>query len=146
MKRILTSLLICLVFLVIYSSCSTEAHPISYGSDACHFCMMTIVDKQHAAQIVTKKGKPFKYDAIECMMNDLKRREDGTIALYLVSDYSKPGRLIDARLAHFIISEAIPSPMGEFLSAFSEEEKAKEKVTNLGGMYYDWAGLIEEFE
>jgi copper chaperone NosL len=30
---------------------------------------MTIVDKVHAAEIVTKKGKVCKFDATECMIN-----------------------------------------------------------------------------
>ena len=29
---------------------------------------MTIVDRQHAAEAVTSKGKVFKFDAIECMV------------------------------------------------------------------------------
>ena len=42
-------------------ACSVEPKPINYGRDACHFCKMTIVDNQHAAEIITLKGKAFKY-------------------------------------------------------------------------------------
>ncbi len=59
-------LLLSLLFFVV--GCSVEESPINYGKDACNFCKMNIVDKQHAAEIVTSKGKPFKYDAIECMV------------------------------------------------------------------------------
>ena len=38
-------------------ACSQEPKPIEYGTDACHFCRMTIVDKVHGAEIVTDKGK-----------------------------------------------------------------------------------------
>ena len=64
------SIFILTISLVLIISCKVEESPINYGQDACKFCKMTIVDKQHAAEIVTKKGKPFKYDAIECMVRD----------------------------------------------------------------------------
>ena len=35
------------------TACSAEPEPIAYGSDACDFCRMNIVDKTHAAQLVT---------------------------------------------------------------------------------------------
>ena len=100
-------------------ACSVEPKPILYGSDGCHFCKMTIVDRQHAAQIVTNKGKVFNYDAIECMLNDLDSKDEQKIALILVNDYDAPGQLTDARDASYLISKAIPSPMGAFLTGFS---------------------------
>ncbi len=70
--------LVVLIFLVsqLLSSCQPRPEPIHYGQDACDFCRMTIVDKQHAAQMVTEKGRVYKYDAIECMLNDLKTGTD----------------------------------------------------------------------
>ena len=52
------------------AACTVAPVPINFGSDGCHFCKMTIVDKQHAAELVTSKGKAYKYDAIECMIDD----------------------------------------------------------------------------
>lgn len=136
-----------IIFLITFTcACSIAPRPINYGSDACHYCKMTIVDKQHAAQIVSQKGKSFKYDAIECMMNDINRRDVMSIAEFLVADYNNPGKLLDARKAHFLISKAIKSPMGEFLSAFSSEQLVREKVGLLGGKYFSWQTLRQEFE
>jgi copper chaperone NosL len=126
--------------LLLLVACSTQPQPMYYGIDACVFCKMTIVDRQHAAQLVTVKGKAYKYDAIECMMNDLKRWDLPDIAHYLVTDYSNPGVLTNAITADFLISEEIPSPMGEFLTAF-------EKMPNTyQGVSYDWISLKDEFE
>ena len=47
-----------LIFLI---GCTVSPKPIDYGNDGCHFCKMTIVDKVHAAEIVTKKGKVFEH-------------------------------------------------------------------------------------
>lgn len=131
---------------LLVSACAIEPQPIDYGREACHFCQMTIVDKQHAAELVTTKGKAFKYDAIECMVNDLKRRDKESIALFLTSDYENPGNLIDARESYFLISEAIQSPMGENLSAFSSEWKVRKKIDAVGGEMYNWRALQQKFK
>lgn len=126
-------------------SCSVEKSPINYGKDACHFCKMNIVDKQHAAEIVTKKGKVFKYDSIECMINEVKKRDENRIALYLIDDYSAPGKLIDATKATYLISENLPSPMGANLSGFESKEKTAETQKEKGGTIYSWDELRQLF-
>ena len=123
---------------LILVSCSIEPSKIEYGNDACHFCKMTIVEPTHAAQMVTNKGKPFKYDAIECLLNDVLERESNEIALFLVTDYLKPKVLIDAETATYLISPAVQSPMGANLSAFSNKEAAKEYVKTNNDKLFNW--------
>ncbi len=135
-----------ILFSLFILSCSTGPKPINYGADACVFCKMTIVDKQHAAQLVTKTGKAFKYDAIECMLNDLKEWEHPEVRHYLVADYANPGKLTDASGAAYLISQEIPSPMGEFLTAFESVDKRNETVQNVSGTALDWNALKAEFE
>lgn len=127
-------------------SCKVSPKPINYGSDGCHFCSMTIVDKQHAAEIVTKKGKAFKFDAVECMMNHLKDVDVTTIELFLVNDFQAPGTLIDAKDATYLISKSIPSPMGEYLSAFYSKEQAELIEAENEGELYTWDGLKSRFK
>ena len=107
---------------------------------------MTIVDRQHAAEIVTEKGKPFKYDAIECMINDLHGRDENQIALFLIDDYSNPGELIDATEATYLISENLPSPMGANLTGFQSKENAKKTQEEKGGTIYTWNELKQLFK
>lgn len=68
---------------MLLSACTPKAQSITYGADMCHFCKMNIVDVQHASEIVTKKGKVFKYDAIECMLNSEEHQAPEKNALYL---------------------------------------------------------------
>jgi copper chaperone NosL len=126
-------------------SCEVSPKPIDYGSDGCHFCSMTIVDRQHAAEIVTKKGKAFKFDAVECMMNHLKDIDVSTVELFLVNDFQAPGELINAQKATFLISKSIPSPMGEYLSAFSSRTQAELVEAENKGELYTWDGLLAKF-
>jgi len=129
----------------VLSSCSVEPTPINYGSDACYFCKMNIVDQQHGAEIVTKKGKIFKYDAIECMMHDLNNKEENDIAFFMVNTYNQPGLLFDATQANFIKCEAIPSPMGAFLTAFTNQEEALKIKESKGGDVFGWNELKQKY-
>ncbi len=132
--------------ILLLSSCSIEPSEINYGSDGCHYCKMTIVDRQHAAETVTNKGKVYKYDAIECMMNDLKKGEKSDIGLYLINDYSTPGKLIDATQATYIETQSIPSPMGAFLTGFEVKKNAISVKVENGGELFTWEELKEDFQ
>ncbi len=145
MKKAMKKTWFLLSLMVIVVSCEVKPQEIAYGSDGCSFCKMTIVDTQHAAQIVTEKGKSFKYDAIECMMNHLNAWDQAAIALYLVSDYSNPKKLIDAEHAHYLISEAIPSPMGANLSGFAQEQELTKIRLENGGDMLSWDELKKGF-
>nr|AWJ66307.1 nitrous oxide reductase maturation protein, outer-membrane lipoprotein [uncultured bacterium] len=102
---------------------------------------MNIVDKQHAAQYVTKKGKQFKFDAIECMVNQLREVDEKDIAVIVVSDYGNPGEMTDGVKAIYLVSPKIKSPMGAFLSAFGEKEKAALTQKDFTGELYDWNAI-----
>jgi copper chaperone NosL len=102
---------------------------------------MNIVDKTHAAQYVTKKGKQFKFDSIECMVNDLSEKNEDEMSIIFVANYTNPGEMIDAQTASYLISTAIKSPMGANLSAVSTTEKADELQQKYSGDIYTWQTL-----
>lgn len=135
-----------LVVLGLLWSCNISPKPIEYGQDACHFCKMTIVDKIHAAEVVTNKGKVYKFDATECMINFMDEFDTSTIALYLSNNFTNPEELIDATQATFLISKNVPSPMGAFLSAFKNKEDALKLQAEKDGEIYNWESLLEKFE
>ena len=128
------------------SSCTPTPEPISYGSDMCQFCKMTIVDQQHASELVTKKGKVFKFDAIECMLNFTKESDESSFAFQLVNVYDSPKELISAEESYFLISQSIPSPMGAFLTAFKNKKTAIEYQTTKGGEVFSWDSLQDHHE
>lgn len=112
--------IIYLLVLILFTACSSEPQPIDYGKDNCDFCEMTIVSKAYAAQAVSEKGKQYKYDAIECMMNhQLQHNYD--MPVNLVANFEKPGTMINVNEANFVINDSIKSPMGGNLAAFKQE-------------------------
>ena len=132
------------VSLLVLTSCNIGPKAIVYGNDGCHFCKMTIVDKVHAAEIVTKKGKIYTFDATECMVNFQKEFDTLEIKLYLSNNYNEPEALIDATKATFLISKNIPSPMGAYLSAFKTKNEALMVQSEKGGTLYSWQELLNQ--
>ncbi|WNH08897.1 nitrous oxide reductase accessory protein NosL [Thalassobellus suaedae] len=130
------------ILLLLFFSCNVSPKAINYGDDGCYFCKMTIVDKVHAAEIVTKKGKIYKFDASECMIHFMKEFDTSEIKLYLSNNYTAPESLIDATKSTFLISKNIPSPMGAYLSVFKTEEDAKKIQSEKGGTLYTWNQLL----
>jgi len=116
-------------------SCSPKPEPIDYGNDVCDFCKMNITDNKYAAELVTSKGKVYKYDSIECLFQfkDLEFKSDDEIHSELVNDFSNPGELIDLRRSFFLKSEVFRSPMGMNVLSVSSEEKLNEIKSQHGG-------------
>ncbi len=142
MKKNILAILIWLSLLTSFTSCSVEPKEIKYGNDHCFNCDMTVVDKTHAAQYVTKKGKAYVFDAVECLMMKLEKdKNEELMAFVLVADFNNPGTLIDAKTATYLISEKIKSPMGANLSAFSSPEITNKFLKENGGEIFSWEQL-----
>lgn len=135
-----------LLLMLLVTSCTVKVQPIEYGTDDCDFCKMGIVDAKHAAQLVTTKGKNYKFDAIECMLHYLQQADQASTAYQhvLVADLLHPGTLIPADQAHFIISKNIPSPMGAFLSATKTEAQAQKLIEEYTGDYYTFTAITQQ--
>ena len=104
-------------------ACSGKPEPIEYGRESCAFCKMAITDPRFAAEIVTKKGKVYKFDSIECM---IAATLDGTVdpaevKRYWVKDF-ETREWVDAERALFLQSPKMRSPMGVNLVAFATRE------------------------
>ena len=132
--------------IILLLGCQVAPKPIEYGSDGCHYCKMTIVDKLHAAEVVTKKGKIYKFDATECMVHFMDEFDTSQISLYLSNNYNEAEELIDATSATFLISKNVPSPMGANLSAFKTKNEAENLMNEKGGKTYTWEELIDHLK
>lgn len=135
------NLLIVSIIAFLAAACAPKAKPIEYGADACHYCKMTIVDRQHAAEAVSAKGKVFMFDAIECMAPFLEIEGEDNFPVLVVNDYMRPGAWTEARTATYLISPGLPSPMGAFLTGFADRAAAGSVQNEKGGDLYDWDGM-----
>jgi copper chaperone NosL len=130
---------LCLVMI----SCSAEPESLHYGKDACHHCKMTLMDNKFGAEIVTTKGKVFKFDDTNCLLNFISdsQLESKDIAHCLITDFASPGVLIDAKSAHYVKSEQIKSPMGSNIAAFQNKINLESHNESWKGEELNWSDL-----
>lgn len=133
-----------LVFLTFsfFSCAKTEVVPIKLNVDTCDFCKMTIADGKYAAEVISEKGRVFKFDDIMCMIQYEKENANTKIAAYYVSDYVQDNVLIPAKTAFFISEGTIQSPMRGGVIAFSSENDAKEFGIKFKAKPITWEAII----
>ncbi|AEI46570.1 nitrous oxide reductase accessory protein NosL [Runella slithyformis] len=129
-------------------ACTQSPEPIRYGKDACEFCKMTIMDKKYAAEIVTDKGRAFKFDDLSCMVKYMKANKlnESALAFVVVNDYGKPGEWIDAKTATFLSSKDLRSPMRGDVAAFSAKSSATAHMTQFSeAEMLTWEEVFDRF-
>ena len=109
---------------------------------------MTIAARPFAAQLMTDKGRTHSFDAIECMVKyTLDHHAGGQgVRLFRVADQLPPNDLFDATQGIFVISEAIPSPMGGNLSAYRNREDASARLAGEQGVVLTWPELLAMYQ
>ncbi|MGH1365777.1 MAG: nitrous oxide reductase accessory protein NosL [Calditrichia bacterium] len=118
-------------------SCEPKPREIRYNEDACSLCMMGISDARFGAELVTDTHKVYTFDSIECLVAFSLAPDEKAHSMW-VTDWQKPGLLIDATSAIYLYSKKIRSPMGLGVLAVSAKSQAKQLQKDLGGTLMDW--------
>jgi copper chaperone NosL len=137
-----------IVVVALLASCSVQPEPLQYGIDVCHFCKMTLMDKKFGAELVTKKGKVYKFDDLRCLLNYYHSGIEPTdVYQYkLVIDYNSDGKLIDADSAFYISSEEIRSPMDGKVAAFESKGIMDGFKKQWKGIYLTWGEVTAQYK
>lgn len=134
--------------ILFFSSCTNGPQPINYGADQCDHCKMKIVDERFGGELVTNKGKMFKFDGIECMVqyyNNTQEEKRKEIEFFMVADAINQGKLINANSAVYLESVNLPSPMGGNISAYSKVEDIKKMQEEFPGVVLNWEQVQSKF-
>lgn len=130
--------------LITFMSCSPDGpEPITLHKDTCAFCKMSIAEDHFAAELITKKGRVFKFDDIMCMIEFKNENPDKEAKSHYVHNYAAKNVLIPAETAHFIKGGALRSPMAGNIAAFKTELEAIEFQKQLQAEKIDWNSLIQ---
>ncbi len=149
-RRVAGASVAALVAALLLSGCSApKPAKVVIGQDSCAMCNMVISDARFASQVLTKTGKAYKFDSIECMVAFLV---EGTVPQdqihsAWVSDYLNPGTWLKAEDARYLQSVQVRSPMGLNLSAFKtlgELENVRAEANGVERRYVDLAGIVIE--
>lgn len=106
--------------LILCSCTKKEVEPFDYGHDSCSHCKMTITDKRFGGELVSSKGKVYKFDSLECL-NEYMNLHSDDYKIYVV-DSENAGNLIEADKAQFEIRSELRSPMGQGILASPKKE------------------------
>jgi copper chaperone NosL len=131
-------------FLAFLSSCNTGPEKIAYGRDACYDCRMTIMDPRFGGEVITKKGKVYKFDDAHCIVHFLRSgtvREE-QIGQTVFVDYESEGNFLKTPSLFFVVSPRLKSPMGSNAAAFGNQEAANKKAAEIAGKTMNWQTLF----
>ncbi|PTX09938.1 copper chaperone NosL [Pontibacter mucosus] len=144
MKQNVTYTFSLLATLLLLAACSVEPKPIPYGEANCAHCNMTVADNRYGAELVNDKGKAIYFDSAECLAALVNEQpEQGEKAAFLlVTDYTNPNHLVEAKEAYFLQSREMPSPMGMFLTAVADKATAEQLHQEHGGRLLDWNQVV----
>ena len=145
MKTNILILTTIVLFLIVgLQACTSTAgpKPIRYGKDQCAYRKMTVSDARFGTQILTKKGRAYNFDDIQCMIAFAKEKQvtPEDIAAFYVPDF-KTKKLLPAKDLFYLKSEALKSPMRGDIAAFSTKDALQQTLNEIGGTVMTWDDL-----
>ncbi len=128
------------LLVVLLHSCSKEPKPIEFGVDNCDHCKMNISDVRYGAELITQKGRIYKFDDMYCMKAFL---QEGVVtkkqvhSLWLV-DFVATEQLIPAEKSFLLHHPELKSPMGSNTAVFAHEETCQQYHVEHSGTILLW--------
>ncbi len=125
---------------LVASSCNPGPEQINIGKDNCHFCKMTITDARFASEVVTKKGRIYKFDDSHCLLAYLKTNDIPATEIKdtYVANFSGNHKLLNVTDAMFLQSETLRGPMGGNLAAFNHADSFKQAQQQYAAEVTNW--------
>jgi len=132
-----------LLILTSLTGCSSGPSPIHYGQDNCDNCKMTITDRRFGFEILTEKGKAYKFDDIHCLLDFIRsgRIPKKDIAGIYFADFSGNGQLLGQQSCYLLKSPVLHSPMNGDIAAFASLDSMNKYKKDLQGQLVSWKDL-----
>lgn len=145
-KKITPAIAIAASVLILLSSCSAKPEPMVYGKDICYSCKMGMADPKFGGEVITKKGKVYKFDDLHCMISFLRSGfvAEKDIRENVVINYEIQNDFLDVQTAKFVISPLLKSPMGSNTAGFASKEAAQINNSGNKGQILNWNDLLNQ--
>lgn len=132
------------LFLLIFAAgCSSGPQPIVLGKDKCNYCKMPISDQRFGAEIISDKGKIFKFDDTHCIIGFLKEeklKKEEAEKIYFTNFY-EPHQLLQLSDVNFYQSPALKSPMNGNIAALNHSDSVESILKNYLGNEISWEDM-----
>lgn len=134
---------VAILFVLFFISCSTEPQPLVVGKDECYFCKMPVADAKFGAEIITEKGKLYKFDDIGCMINFIKNNLNVNVKVknILAVNYASNQKFLNVNECAFLKSSDLHSPMNSGIAAFASINEAQGFLKKFAGNILTWNQL-----
>lgn len=129
-------------------SCSIGPEPLSIGKDQCNFCKMKIAETHFGCEVVTAKGKVYKFDDISCAAQFINKENIQTDNLFgvFVSNYASENELLNTKDCIFFKSEEFRSPMNGNIAAFSNRDEMSKVIGEMHGEEITWQYILNQYK
>lgn len=127
--------------MLMFSSCDQKPQPVRLNKDNCAFCEMTISDLRFATELITSKGRVYKFDDLSCMIRYMKENANQAHKGIYISDFLPPHALTDVNTMTLIEGDKVQSPMGGNMAAFSNADSAAHWMGKMEAAGIEWSSL-----
>lgn len=147
LKKMGNTTVMSLFIAIALMSCEPHTQPVQLGKDECAHCRMKLTEKAFAAELVTQKGKVYKFDDISCAAGFIKGDKiayEEIFGLYF-ADYTQPEIWLHADSCVLFFSPEFRSPMNGNVAAFQHEKGINDLPFASSGNTLSWKQYLEEF-
>lgn len=144
-KKNINAALILMLLTTLYSCTSYEPKPIKLNVDSCDFCKMTISNSKFAAELITVKGRVYKFDDVSCMIKYAKANTNVDYKVLYVNDYLIENKFIEVEKGFYLKGGTISAPMGGNLVVFSSNEEAAQYQSKLKAQPSTWKEIFNSY-
>lgn len=135
------------VMALLLSACGSNGpEEIKLNSDHCDFCKMTISNGKFGAELITQKGRVYKFDDLLCMISYAKTNTIVPYKSHYVGDYTKENKLIAAEKCFYIKGGTIKSPMGGNFAAFTNSKEQNEFQQKYNAIPMTWSEVYSSIK
>lgn len=144
-KKNITTSLFLILGMSAFASCSNfEPEKIKYNYDQCESCKMSISDTRFACELITQKGRAYKFDDLSCMSSYVMANTTIKIEKYFINDYLNSQELVPIESLSFLKAESLNSPMAGNIAAFASKDSADKYATELNAERINWESVINQ--
>ncbi|MEJ8606223.1 nitrous oxide reductase accessory protein NosL [Riemerella anatipestifer] len=131
MKHYILTLLLAFITFTSFSCNNKNVEAIELGKDQCSHCKMTIQDSRYATELITEKGRIYKFDDLVCMEAYTRENSQkiGNAKLF-VSDFLT-SQLFPLEKAFKITGGQVKSPMNGNIATFKNKNEAIKEAHRL---------------
>ena len=132
------------VIAMLLSSCNTGPEPLQVGKENCNFCKMTISDARFGAEVITNKGKLYKFDDMHCIVSSIKSGVPAATEIkeIYLTDYSGKHELKKSTELFLLKSDDLRSPMAGNIAAFSSKDSLNKVMAFYKGEELTWKDVM----